>query len=364
MYKPNLSVIIPCFNEVQNIAPMIAQLEATLTGKTWEVVFVDDDSPDGTADEVRRHMQDRPNVRLVHRIGRRGLSGACIEGILSSTADLIAVMDADLQHDETKLLDMMDAFALQAELDICIGSRNTKDGSSGDGLSALRAWGSGLATRFSRFVLGLNVTDPMSGFFMVRRQSFNVIALDLQKQGFKILADMLSLSKGQWAVQEIPYIFKKRQHGESKMDSAIAFELMGLLVTRLTAGLLPVRFVLFLMVGASGVFVQYFANLVLLSGLGWPPTTATICGVVAAMTSNFWLNNLLTYRDRALHGLAMLRGLFSFYAICALGAVANVSVVGFVFEHTQLLWLATLAGASIAAVWNFMFSSFVTWRMG
>ncbi|MCB1145128.1 MAG: polyprenol monophosphomannose synthase, partial [Leptospiraceae bacterium] len=202
---PALSIVVPTFNEKANIRPLVALLDAALGDVAWEVVFVDDDSPDGTAREVRDLARERGDVRVIHRIGRRGLAGACIEGILSSLAPVVAVMDADLQHDEKILADMVALFQGDDKLDLVIGSRNVDGGSSGTGLSAVRKWGSDLATSLARRFLRITASDPMSGFFMVRRESFNSVVLNLQSQGFKILADMLSASRGTWKVAEVPY---------------------------------------------------------------------------------------------------------------------------------------------------------------
>jgi len=345
---PALTVVVPCYNERDNVKPMVDLLESALSGIPWEVVFVDDDSPDGTADVVRELAADKPNVRLLHRIGRRGLAGACIEGILSSTAQLAAVIDGDLQHDETKLRDMLAKFE-DPDLDLVIGSRNVEGGSSGTGLSAVRQWGSDLATTMAKKALKISASDPMSGFFMVRRESFNAVVLGLQTQGFKILVDLLSASKGKWKIAEVPYTFRERQHGESKMDSAVTLEFLGLLVSRLTGGLLSIRFVLFGMVGVSGIAVQLIIVRLMLGvlpdGIALKFAIAQSIGVIVAMTTNFFMNNITTYRDRALRGNEMLRGLLSFYAVCSIGAVANVSV-----------------GAIVGAFWNFLATSMVTWR--
>lgn len=360
---PDLAVIVPCFNEAENVQPLLTLLDKALGGIDWEVIFVDDDSPDGTADVVRAAMSTDARVHLVHRIGRRGLAGACIEGILSSRAKLTAVMDADLQHDETKLVDMFKAFEADPDLDLCIGSRNVEGGSSGDGLSKVRKWGSDLATNFSRWALKISANDPMSGFFMIRRPVFDEIASKLQNQGFKILADMLSLSKGKWKIHEVPYTFRKRQFGESKMDSAIALEFLGLLFARKTGGLVPIRFVLFMMVGATGVLVQYFASLSLILGAGLSLTVATLIGVFVAMTTNFFLNNVLTYRDRALSGRGLIYGLLSFYAVCSLGGLANTSIVYLMYNLLGSYIGATIIGAAVSAIWNFVASSLATWRI-
>lgn len=357
----DLTVVIPTFNERDNVAPMVELLTRALQGRAWEAVFVDDDSPDGTADAVRAIALTHANIRVLHRTGRRGLAGACIEGILSSTATLCAVMDADLQHDETRLPVMMDL--LQAGgLDLVVASRKVEGGSAEAGFSAARHWASDQATRLTRRALRITISDPMSGFFMLRRQSFMAVAPQLQVAGFKILADMLAVTQGAWRVQEIPYQFRERQHGQSKMDSAVALEFLGLLVARKTGGLVSIKFVLFGFVGLVGVAVQLAVVGAVLAlfpgGFGW----AQACGVAVAIANNFLLNNMLTYRDRALRGVAFWQGLASFYVVCAFGAVLNVGLARLVYGVLPVWALASVAGAVAGAAWNFVASSQFTWR--
>lgn len=359
---PELTVVVPTFNERENIRPLVDLLRAALDGIRWEVVFVDDDSPDGTADEVRDLAREMANVRVLHRIGRRGLAGACIEGILSSVAPIAAVMDADLQHDETKLADMFTLLREDTALDLVIGSRNVEDGSSGTGLSALRKWGSDVATGLARRLMKITASDPMSGFFMVRRESFNSVVLGLQQQGFKILADMLSASKGLWKIKEVGYTFRERQFGLSKMDSAVTLEFLGLLAVRMTGGVVSIRFILFMMVGLSGLVVHLLVLRAMLGVLPDQFALSQTAAVIVAMTSNFILNNTLTYKDRMLRGSDFLRGLLSFYGVCSVGAVANIGVATAVFAVLPYWAFAGFCGALIGALWNFVASALVTWK--
>lgn len=359
---PELTIVVPTFNERDNIRPLAALIDAALPGTAWELVFVDDDSPDGTAEEVRRLALADPRVRLIHRVGRRGLAGACIEGILSAVSPLVAVMDADLQHDERRLADMLAAFRADGTLDLVIGSRHAEGGSADAGFSRIRARGSEAATRLAKRLLKIEASDPMSGFFMVRRTSFHQVVLELQSQGFKILADMLSASRGRWKVAEVAYEFRARQHGQSKMDTAVALEFLGLLGARMTGGLVPIRFIMFVMVGFTGVFVQLAVVRLMLVFIPDHFAIAQSFGVLVAMTTNFMLNNALTYRDRSLSGMAFWRGLLSFYAVCFVGAVANVGVAESVHRIVPLWALASFVGAVVGALWNFVVSALVTWR--
>lgn len=342
---------------------MIERLTTVFDGIDWEVTFVDDDSPDGTADEVRTQAESNYRVNLIHRIGRRGLAGACIEGLLLSKAPFAAVIDGDLQHDETKLRDMYDCFVADPDLDLAIGSRNIDGGSAGDGLSKTRKHGSDFANLLARLALKIQVTDPMSGFFMVNRQSFITIATQLQNQGFKILVDMLSASRGSWKVTEIPYTFRSREHGESKMTSTVTLEFLSLLISRMLGGFLPIRFILFAAVGCTGVFVQLFVFWLLHDLLNIEFLYAQIAGVILAMTSNFFLNNIITYRDRALSGKQLIFGALSFFAVCSAGAVANVAVASIAKGLIGIPIIASFLGAVFAAIWNYIVSSLATWKV-
>ncbi len=361
-YLPVLTVVVPTYQERDNIRRVVAHLDEALAGIAWEVVFADDDSPDGTADEVRTVAAADHRVRLLHRLGRRGLSSACIEGILSSTAPIAAVMDADLQHDERLLPAMYRALEADDGLDLVIGSRHVSGGSVGDGLSEIRRRGSDLAGALTRRLLRIGVTDPMSGFFMVRRRAFNEVALELQSDGFKILADMLSASGGRWKVLEMPYAFRARAFGISKMDAMVTLDLLGLLVSRLTNGMIPIRFALFSIVGLLGVAVQLAAVRLSMLALGGHFLVAQGLGILTAMTSNFVLNNRVTYREKRLKGRAFLRGLLSFYVVCSFGALTNFAVAKALYAQVPLWMFASVIGALAGAFWNFWLSLFFTWR--
>jgi len=358
-----LTIVVPCFNERENVRPLYALLEAALAGVSWAVMYVDDDSPDGTADAVRELAQDHDNVALLHRVGRRGLAGACIEGILSSLSPIVAVMDGDLQHDETKLRAMLDKLRADPGLDLVIGSRHVAGGSADQGFSTTRSMGSRAATWLAQKLLGIRATDPMSGFFMLRRPRFNEIVTNLQTQGFKILTDILFATRRRWKVAEVGYEFRSRQFGESKLDLAIVLEFFALIISRLTGGILPIRFVLFVGVGLTGIVVQLvFLRLAMTVG-DLPFYMAQSFGVWVAMTSNFALNNLLTYRDRMLRGAAWMRGLLLFYAVCFIGALMNVGIADLLHGNMVNWALASMAGAVVGALWNYVLSSLVTWRV-
>ncbi|HXZ02274.1 MAG TPA: glycosyltransferase family 2 protein [Stellaceae bacterium] len=357
---PELTVVVPTFNEHDNVAPLIELLAAALQGIDWEVIFVDDDSADGTAAMVRGIAQRNPRVRCLQRIGRRGLSTACIEGVLASSAPFIAIMDADLQHDERLLPRMLETLRRE-RCDLVVGSRYIAGGGVGD-WDDRRAGISSLATRLSRLICRIDIADPMSGFFMLRREVFDRAVRRLSGQGFKILLDLLASSPETLHLKELPYEFRRRRHGASKLDTLVVWEFGMLLADKLVGHLLPVRFALFAVIGAVGLGVHLA---VLRAALAVPAldfTAAQAIATVVAMTSNFFLNNLFTYRDQRLRGWRLLRGLFSFYLICAVGAVGNVGIAAYVFAADNVWWLAGIAGAIVGSVWNYAVSSVFTWR--
>ena len=357
---PQLSVIIPTFNERDNVVTLFRRLETALAGVSWEAIFVDDNSPDRTWDVVRGLARQDPRVRCIRRIGRRGLSGACIEGILASSAPCAAVIDADLQHDETQLPKMLGL--LQADTaDLVVGSRYVEGGSA-DSFNKQRAGASALATELARGVLRVKIADPMSGFFMIRRDRFEQLAPQLSTQGFKILLDIVATGRGSLRVKEIPYTFGSRLHGESKLDSMVALDFLGLLLAKLTRDAVTLRFLLFAMVGSLGVLVHFAALYTALEAFAVPVPEAQACAAFCAMTSNFVLNNVFTYRDQRLKGFAILRGLLLFYLVCSVGLLANVGVAFSVYDQEPIWWLEGAAGALMGVVWNYAMSGLFVWR--
>lgn len=357
---PDLTVVVPTFNEALNVRPLVAKLEAALQGIAYEVIFVDDNSPDGTAETVRAVGRDDPRIRCIKRIGRRGLSSACVEGMLAGHGAIVAVMDGDLQHDEA-ILPRLYELVRSGEADLAVASRYVEGGSA-EAFSAARGKGSRLATDLARKLLKVDFADPMSGFFATRRDVVEAAAPKLSGEGFKILLDLAASHPTRLKVAEVPFIFGQRLHGASKMDSRVVADFLGLLVSKATGGLVSIRFLTFAAVGLSGVVVHLLALRGLLA-IHWLPFAAAQAGAtLVAMTTNFTLNNMLTYKDRALKGAAFLKGLIGFYAVCSVGAVANVGVATWLFEGQQLWWIAGLAGAAMGAVWNYVFSDLVIWR--
>jgi dolichol-phosphate mannosyltransferase len=357
---PALSVVVPTFNERDNVAKLYQKLVATLKGVAWEVIFVDDNSPDATWDVVRDLARQDSRVRCLRRIGRRGLSGACIEGILASSAPFAAVMDADLQHDETQLPKML-SLLQSGQAELVVGSRYIEGGSA-DSFNRQRAGASALATEVAKRVLAVAIKDPMSGFFMIRRDRFDQLAPQLSTQGFKILLDIVATARGKLRTVEVPFTFGSRLHGESKLDSMVALDFLGLVLAKLTNDVVSLRFLMFAMVGGTGLFVHLGTLYIALKLLEVPFAEAQAAGAFVAMTSNFILNNFFTYRDQRLKGLAILGGLLAFYLVCSVGLFANVGVAFSVYDQEPIWWLAGAAGALMGVVWNYAMSGLFVWR--
>lgn len=355
-----LVVVIPTYRERENLSELVHRLHRSLAGIQWEVIFVDDDSPDHTAELARSLGRMDRRVRCLHRIARRGLSSACIEGMLASAAPVIAVMDADLQHDETRLPAMLDHIRHEGA-DLVIATRYAGNGSTG-AWDATREDMSRTATRLSRFVHTQNVSDPMSGFFMLKRELLNKALRDLSAVGFKLLLDILATVKEPIVIREEPYTFRNRAAGESKLDSLVLWDFGMLLLDKLFGRYVPVRFIAFALVGGAGVVVHMaIISMLLLSGrLSFPG--AQMLASTLTMVVNYSINNVLTYRDRRRRGVRWFTGLLSFMAACSLGGFINVMIANSFFSNGAPWILASLAGILIGAMWNFAVASQFTWQ--
>lgn len=355
-----LAVIVPTLNERDNVHTMIAALDAALVGIAWEAIFVDDNSRDGTPELVESIARSRANIRLIRRIGRKGLSAAVIEGFLATVAPVVAVVDADMQHDESKLAEMLRRVE-QDGAELVIGTRYAETGGTGD-------W-SQSRERISRFagwvaerVMPQKLSDPMSGFFMIRRDVFVEIAPNLSGLGFKILLDIVLSSARPLVVSEVPYEFRQRHAGESKLDSAVALEFVIQILDRICGRWIPPRLILFGIVGALGLVVHLLV-LRTSMGLGLTFGQGQATAVAIAILFNYVLNNLITYRDvRHRTARAWLKGLLGFYLVCAAGAVANVGVGVLVFAAEPRWWLAGIAGVVVGSLWNYCASTLLVWR--
>jgi dolichol-phosphate mannosyltransferase len=356
-----LSVIVPTYREAANVRVLFERLTAALEGLPWEMIVVDDDSPDGTADVAYAIAACDPRLRCLRRVNRLGLAGAVIEGWLASSADLVAVIDGDLQHDET-ILPKMYAALFSSDVDLAIGTR-VGDGTVPGGLSPARQRLSDLGAWFFRRIAGTAISDPMSGFFMTRREIVANLAPRLSPDGFKILVDLVLSSDRPLKIVETPYVFRKRVAGESKLSPLVGLDFLGLVVHHATGGVLPIRFVLFATIGGVGLLVHLAVLLGLIRAFGVADFAyGQIAATIAAMASNFALNNEITYRSYRYRGLGLIGGFLLFALLCSVGAITNVNIASWLFHSNNRWWVAGLAGGLVGVVWNYAASTTFVWR--
>ena len=364
-----LGIVLPTFNERGNVASMVDRLERALGPVGWEAIFVDDHSSDGTADAVREIARANPRVRIIERIGRRGLASAAIEGMCATGAPYVAVMDADHQHDPALLIPMLEALT-SGEYDLAYASRFAEGASTAQWNRPDRERMSGLANDLARKLTGVELSDPMSGYFMLRAADVRARAARLSGIGFKILLDILATAESPMRVKELPLDFAARAAGESKLDRVVAFEFLVGLYDKWLGRIIPTRFALFGTIGAMGVVVHmavlYLFFQTIRVGADKAVFTEFAIGqtiaALVAMTFNFLLNNALTYADQRLHGsAALLRGWFKFALTCSVGLLANVGAGALMVEIGVQPYLAGLAGILIGSVWNYALSSRFVW---
>ncbi len=368
-----LAIVLPTLNERKNLRPLVDRLDAALAGIAWEAIFVDDNSADGTADEARTISLSDPRVRCIQRIGRRGLASAAIEGMCATAAPIVAVMDADHQHDPNLLPGMLAAVA-SGDYDVAYASRFAQGAST-------EAWGrpdrvkaSGFANSLARKVTGVELSDPMSGYFMLRAEILRADAGRLSGVGFKILLDILATVNTPLRIKEFPLNFAARAEGESKLDRTVVFEFLVGLYDKWLGRFIPTRFALFGTVGAAGVAVQFGALWILLHLVmgrqfaidEWSGATrfniANTLAAVVAMSFNFVLNNELTYADKRLRGFVpVLRGWAKFGLTCSLGLLTNVGSAALLKAMGFHQLVAVLTGIVLGSVWNFALSSKFVW---
>ena len=364
-----LAVVLPTYNERGNIAPMIARLDAALAGIAWEAVFVDDDSRDGTAEELRQVAQGDRRIRVIQRIGRRGLASAAIEGICATAAPVVAVMDADQQHDPALLPGML-ADIRSGACDIVYGSRFAAGASTAQWNEPLRERASSFANALARRLTGRNLSDPMSGYFAMRTAMLRENAHKLSGIGFKLLLDIVATVDGPLRIKEVPIDFAPRTAGQSKLDRTVLFEFLVGLYDKWLGRVIPTRFALFGTIGAIGVVVHMAvlsAFLAVSGGRFEDQVVSTFevgqtLAALVAMTFNFALNNALTYADQRLRGAGrLLRGWAKFALTCSVGLLANVGVAAVLVREGLHPYPAALAGIAIGSVWNYALSSRFVW---
>jgi len=361
--RPLVSIVTPAYCEAENLPRLHEEIALALAGEQldWELIIVDDGSVDATWERVvaLRQVDDRVHgVRLSRNFGHQY---ALLAGLVHARGDAVISMDADLQHDETVLRRMYETLSARPEIDLVVGSRFV-DGASVGALSPRRARLSRIGNALSSAVLRAEVSDPLSGFFVLRREVLDEVAHALSGQGFKILLDILSSTGRRLAVIELPLEFRERHSGQSKLDLLVALEFAMLLADKTLGRIVPIRFVLFVLVGLFGVVVHLAFLAAALKSGGLPFYWAQALATWSAMTVNFYLNNKLTYRDRQLRGSAFAKGLLSFWLACAIGAIINLRIAELLYEQGALWPIAGTLGAVVGSVWNYGITSTFTWR--
>ena len=359
-----VSIVLPTYNERGNIEALLRQLLSLQERFDLELLVVDDDSTDGTGELVRQLARERPQLRLIRRIGRSGLASAIKEGLLDATGDVAVVMDSDGQHEPASVLQAITT--LQSEgLDLVIGSRFHPEAQI-HGLSERRETGSNWANASARFSLPgryRDLSDYMSGFFALKLDPLLPLIRAVDVNGFKFLYELLAVSRGRLRVAEVPLQFQARSYGSSKLDLAIFWDFLISILHSLSLRLLPRRAISFALVGASGVAVQLLTTQLLMALAGLAFGQALPVAVIAAASSNYLINNALTFRFQRLIGLALVKGLLKFLLVASLPVLANVGLASayYSFVARDTFW-AQLAGILVVFVWNYAASSRFVWN--
>lgn len=360
------SLILPTFNEAANLPELLPRVEQALAGIDHEVIIVDDDSPDRTWEVALALAKERDDLHVIRRIDRRGLSSAVIEGFLAAKGDVLAVMDADGQHDSGLLKRLYEA--VRGGSGIAVGSRYAKGGSVGQ-WDERRHFLSRVATRLGQAVCRVKVSDPMSGFFAIDARLFERVRPSLNPKGFKILLDLLVHIPKDTRVTEHAFTFGGRLHGESKMSRRVQVEFLEYLYDVTIGRFIPLTFLKYCVVGFLGVFVNVgaywvYAELLRVDGItsfaGF--SVAVIASIETAIIFNFLLNNVWTFAHKRLRGAPALMGFAKYNAACALGALVNYALSAFLVWRAWPDLLAVTIGSFTAVLWNYVMSRMVTWK--
>lgn len=357
---PELTIVVPTLDERDNISALIANLQAVLGEIDYEVLIVDDDSPDGTSDAARAIAQRDRRVRIIQRIGRRGLSSAVLEGMLASSAPYLAVMDSDLQHDE-KILPLMLRKVRDESLDLVVATRRREGGSMGE-MAAHRRTLSEWGRRLSGFLCRTELSDPMSGYFVVTRDYLNEVARRLSGTGFKVLLDLVLSSRRPIRFAEVPYVFRPRLHGRSKLDILVGLEYLELLADKLVGDFVPASYVVFGLAGSIGVLAHLVTIRLLQLIPDFSLEKAQFTSSAMVIGLNFLLNNQLTFRSARLRGGRLLIGLALFYVACSVGLSLNLHVLAYLSGSVPW-YIAASAGLAVGSVWNYWMSSMFVWQV-
>lgn len=366
--KLELSVVIPTYNEIENVPILLNLLFEVLKSKSYEIIIVDDNSPDGTWQAVESISKQHPQVKLIRRLEGKGLSSAVIAGMHFSKGACIAVMDADMQHDESILPQMCDK-VISERVDICVGSREAPGGGYGD-WSLKRKLVSYGARWLAHVSVGTTIKDPMSGFFALSREYFESTIEKINPAGFKILLEFLARGDKPNAV-EVGYTFRTRVHGTTKLNATVALEYLLALIDLRFGWLVPNQFVKFGLVGLTGSLVN-FIGFALMKSAGFPIPISIVLGVELAIMWTYFANNKFTFTPMSFTGKQFFKGFALYQFVCLYGLIIQISVVStlvttfsIVTSNIVGLYLVYMVGVAFAAVGNYFLHSYYTWnRLG
>ncbi len=358
--RPTLSLVIPTYNEAENLPILIDRLCSVLSLIDYELIVVDDDSPDGTWRLAETMAADNSRIRSLRRIGERGLSSAVMLGMSTAEGSVIAVIDADLQHDPRVLPEMIKPI-LADRADIVVASREVEGGSYGDFTTSRRTL-SVAGAALARTLTGTPVSDPMSGYFAVSRAHMERVAPKVNPRGFKILLEFLARGDRP-RVAEIGYEFGLRQHGETKLTTSVAFSYLLSLIGLFTGRLLSATMTAYLLVGLFGVLVQFGAlGIATTAGI----TFAAALAMEISVLSNYWMNNRFTFAPERRRGARFISGLVPFHLVAAHGLLIQIGLVTTATGTTSGLGEGPLgyrlAGIALATAGNFALNRHLTWR--
>lgn len=354
-----LSLIIPTYNESKNIPILLERINNVLSNINKEVIIVDDNSPDKTWEIARSLSIQYPWLRVIRRVSERGLSSAVLAGFKIAEGEILAVMDSDLQHDETALLAFLNSF--QNGADIVIGSRKVQGGGT-ENWSIIRKFISWVATVLAKIALPQPVSDPMSGFFAIKRNIYENYIEQINPRGFKILLEFLARAK-YYKIEEVGYTFKGRIHGESKLSSKVIFDYIFALYELSIGQYLPTQFIKYGIIGFSGLFISSMVIFLCKLFTSIPTEIIINISIEISILTNFFLNNYWTFKEIQLKGFKnIMRGLITFHAICLGGAIINQAIALKILSFNIDVYIANALGYFIAAIWNYIINVNITWK--
>jgi dolichol-phosphate mannosyltransferase len=365
----DLSLVLPTYNEGKNIVPMLEQLIPVLDGVAhlqYEIIVVDDDSPDRTWEKALSLAEKFPQVRVVRRQGERGLSTAVIRGWQAARGRFLGVMDADLQHPPEVAANV--AREMMRGADLAIASRHVEGGGVSDWSLVRRVISRGaqmIGYMLLHEVIG-RITDPMSGFFMIRRTALQ--GRKLSPLGYKILIEVLGRGQVGW-ISEVPYTFRERSEGSSKLTNQIYLQYFQHLLRLRLFLVHESKFVRFCVVGCSGVIIDMSLLFVFSDPkmLGWGLTRSKLLAAEAALLNNFIWNDLWTFGSVSKHQSTMghrVKRFLKFNAICSLGIFLNVVILNIEFNWFHMnRYIANLVAIGLVTLWNYKSNKEFSWRV-